>query len=199
MDTRERLLREAERLILLAHSDCMYSSGAGAGRSLYSLSPGALMGMAVWLADITKHNLPFSSESEESTARPATMAGDRWPGDPLPPAPPTSLPEVDRYAVERISDGKTFGEHVNFRITDRKTDSRIATCYIRENADFIVAELNAASELRSLLAQREERIRELKKQIKEFQDADAQREGRLNEVSNRMRAQAAEREREGKP
>ena len=48
-----------------------------------------------------------------------------------------------RYEVQRITDGKKFGEHVNFRITDKLTDSRIATCYSRENADFIVARLNS--------------------------------------------------------
>ena len=35
-------------------------------------------------------------------------------------------------------------EEPNWRITDKTTDSRIATCYLKENADLIVSALNAA-------------------------------------------------------
>lgn len=53
---------------------------------------------------------------------------------PLPSAPVESGKEP-RYEVQVILD--------DYRITDKMTDSRIATCYRRERADFIVRALNA--------------------------------------------------------
>lgn len=58
-----------------------------------------------------------------------------------------------RYSVEFIpkdSDGRP-----HYRVTDNATDSRVATCYLRENADMIVAALNARSASSGLPAVRE--------------------------------------------
>jgi len=57
----------------------------------------------------------------------------------------------ERYEVQHITHGDTFTP--NFRVTDKKTDSRIATCYERGNADLIVAALNRHS-----LAERSDRV-----------------------------------------
>lgn len=63
---------------------------------------------------------------------------------PLMPRPESDpILDAPRYEAQRITDGKQYGAHVEFRITDKKTDSRIATCYVQENAEFIVAALNA--------------------------------------------------------
>lgn len=55
---------------------------------------------------------------------------------------PDPILDAPRYEVQRITDGKKFGAHVEFRVTDKLNDSRIATCYVQENAEFIVAALN---------------------------------------------------------
>ncbi len=44
-----------------------------------------------------------------------------------------------RYEIQEI---KIVKEKPNFRITDTRTDSRIATCYLRENAEFVCEALN---------------------------------------------------------
>lgn len=44
-----------------------------------------------------------------------------------------------RYSVQTIN-SKTDGK--NYRVTDNTTDSRIATCYIEENAELICKALN---------------------------------------------------------
>ena len=48
----------------------------------------------------------------------------------------------ERYKAVRMDDGKTFGRHVEWRITDTKTDSRVATCFVSENAELVTAALN---------------------------------------------------------
>ena len=40
-----------------------------------------------------------------------------------------------RYCVQETGD--------NFRVTDTRTDSRVATCYLRTSADLVVRALNA--------------------------------------------------------
>lgn len=44
-----------------------------------------------------------------------------------------------RYEIQETVDS-LYGR--NYRITDTATDSRIATCFLRENADLVVAALN---------------------------------------------------------
>jgi len=64
---------------------------------------------------------------------------------------PDPLLDAPRYEVQRITDGKQYGAHVEFRVTDKRTDSRIATCYVQENAEFIVAALNALPSKRATI------------------------------------------------
>lgn len=55
------------------------------------------------------------------------------------------MSDTPRYEVQRIAGRQSalHDEVVNFRVTDKATDSRIATCYLEENADLIVAALNS--------------------------------------------------------
>lgn len=54
------------------------------------------------------------------------------------------MSDTPRYEVQRIAGRQSalHDEVVNFRVTDKTTDSRIATCYDEENANFIVSALN---------------------------------------------------------
>jgi len=61
------------------------------------------------------------------------------------PLPADARAVAEKYEIQRISDGKQYGAHIHFRITDKETDSRVATCYARENAELVVSALNAAS------------------------------------------------------
>jgi len=51
---------------------------------------------------------------------------------------------IPRYQVQTVFDGapEKPGRPTHFRITDTQTDSRLATCYLEENAVFIVTALN---------------------------------------------------------
>ena len=81
-----------------------------------------------------------SSESKESAVRPATMAGDRWPGDPLPPAPtvPEEPPGVDLVVANIATLRARCGQWWEYALA-----------------------------LRFLLAQREERIKQLEQAERE--------------------------------
>jgi hypothetical protein len=49
---------------------------------------------------------------------------------------------IERYIVEPFSTDSA--SETSYRVTDTQTDSRIATCWMRSNADLVVAALNAA-------------------------------------------------------
>ena len=53
---------------------------------------------------------------------------------------------MDRFEVQKI-DSDTDG--VNYRVTDIRTDSRIATCYLEDNANLVCDALNAYYEAKS--------------------------------------------------
>ena len=104
-----------------------------------------------------------SSESKESAMRPATMAGDRWPGDPLPPAP--TVPPIEPWLNGII--------------------------WMCERGDYppIAWSLKAARlaiERSSLLAQREERIKTLEDKLFRL-------EGAYKNSTEWIAAEAAER------
>ncbi len=52
----------------------------------------------------------------------------------------------ERYKAVRIDDGKTYGRHIVWRITDGHTDSSVivANCYVKEYAELVTAALNSA-------------------------------------------------------
>lgn len=45
-----------------------------------------------------------------------------------------------RYSIQLINSDKEFGQ--NYRITDNNSDSRVATCYLEDNADLVCEALN---------------------------------------------------------
>jgi hypothetical protein len=52
-----------------------------------------------------------------------------------------------RYSIQFI-DSKTDGP--NYRITDNNSDSRVATCYVKENAEMVCEALNMVSKANAL-------------------------------------------------
>lgn len=52
---------------------------------------------------------------------------------------PDKLLKVDKYEIQTIEDD--LGQE-SYRITDNKTNSRVATCYLLENANKVVDALN---------------------------------------------------------
>jgi uncharacterized protein YbcC (UPF0753/DUF2309 family) len=85
-----------------------------------------------------------------------------------------------RYEVQRIVER---GGNASFRVTDKTSDSRIATCYIEENARFIVEVLNAEPALRAENEQRK---------VDEAEQFERANEWRDQAEKQRMRAEAAE-------
>ena len=50
-----------------------------------------------------------------------------------------------RYTIELIKSEK---DGQNYRITDTLSDSRVATCFLKENAELVCAALNAFEDLK---------------------------------------------------
>ena len=50
---------------------------------------------------------------------------------------------TSNQAVYEVQEGMDRDLNKQFRVTDTRTDSRVATCYVQSNADLVCAALNA--------------------------------------------------------